>query len=249
MFHFRPPWKGFRQSLTPIVGLDVPLPNIFHQIKSQDAAGVRTASFTNWEWFRYMTSLGYPTAVDHDYYCHMYDWCDRQLVAAAVAYLDVALRSADASYTFVYIGRVDADGEQKGFCGPEYMKSVDEADRLVGLLMDAVDRAERSPGPGRRSGVAVMLTSDHGGHDHSHFSFQDSDVVVPAFVRGPRATGSGGGVEREAGNGSMFRREIRNVDYAPTAVEWLGLKPSRWWKGDVMDEEVERSRRRVAAGG
>lgn len=208
-------------------------PCIWQQIKSQDVT-IRTASFTNWNWFWYVTSLGLPTALDYDFFCDDYSTCDEQSVLAAVDYLENALVSAESTYTFIYIGNVDGTGHSTSWCGPEYMAAVDEADRLVGLLMDVVDRAELDTDPDRvPAKITVMLSSDHGGHDSGHGSFQDSDLIIPGFIRSPRSYGGGGG--------EQFRHEVSNVDYAPTAMEWLGLKPSPWWQGRVLKQAMEQS--------
>jgi Type I phosphodiesterase / nucleotide pyrophosphatase len=228
---------GYDQEITPSMGPDVAFPCIWQQIKSQDTT-IRTASFTNWNWFWYVTSLGLPTALDYDYYCDDYTTCDEQLVLAATEYLENAIRSADSTYTFVYIGNIDGTGHRSGWCGRQYMSAVDEADRLVGLLMDVVDRAELDVDPDRiPAKITVMLGTDHGGHLFTHWSFQDSDLIIPSFIRGPRiSSGSGGG--------QQFRHEVNNVDYAPTAMEWLGLKPNPWWHGRVLEQAMEQSKNR-----
>ena len=162
-----------------------------------------------------------PTALDYDFYCNDYNTCDEELVLTAAKYLEDALISSDSTYTFVYIGNVEGTGHTSGWCGTEYMAAVDEADRLVGILMDVVDRAELNTDPDRQPAkVTVMLSTDHGGLARTHGLPIDTDLIIPgllpAFIRGPRTTGDGGGTE--------FRHEVSNVDYAPTAMEWLGLK-------------------------
>jgi len=224
---------GFSQDITPSTGPNVGFPCVWQHIKSQDA-GIRTASFTNWQWFNYITSYGLPTALDYDFYCHDYQTCDEKLVHNAVDYIEGAMSAAESTYTFVYIGNVDGTGHSDGWCGTKYLSAVDEADRLVGLLMDVVDRVEVGDTGREPTKVTVMLSSDHGGHNTGHGSFQDSDLIVPAFIRGPLATGGGGG--------KKFRHEVSNVDFVPTAMEWLGLKPNPWWRGRVLKESLEPSK-------
>jgi len=224
---------GYNQPITPSMGPSVGFPCAWQHIKSQDA-GIRTASFTNWEGFDYITSYGLPTALDYDFFCYDYSTCDEELVLAAADYIEQAMNSAESTYTFIYIGNVDGTGHSSGWCGTEYMSYVDEADRLVGLLMDVVDRVEVGDTSREPTKVTVMLSADHGGHLRTHGSYLDSDIIVPAFIRGPLATGGGGG--------KKFRHEVRNVDYLPTAMEWLGLKPNPWWKGRVLEESLELSK-------
>ena len=83
---------GFPQSITPKTGTHIPLPCIWHALKSQDV-NLRTATFTDWDWFWYITSMGLPGSIDHDVYCQTaihgkYRDCDTSLVVNASAYLD-----------------------------------------------------------------------------------------------------------------------------------------------------------------
>jgi len=211
----------------------VGFPCAWQHIKSQDA-GIRTAAFTNWDWFHYITSFGLPTALDYEFYCDDYSVCDEELVLTAADYVEQATNSAESTYTFVYIANVDGTGHSYGWCGTEYMSYVDEADRLVGLLMDVVDRVEVGDASREPTKVTVMLSTDHGGHDYGHGAFQDSDLIMPAFIRGPRVSTVDRGVQ--------FRREVRNVDFVPTATEWLGLKPNPWWTGSVLEQSMGRSK-------
>ena len=128
-------------------------------------------------------------------------------------------QSADASYTFVYVAHTDTTGHTFGWCGQRYLNMIDFADGLVGQLLDVIDEA------GLTDEVTVLLSTDHGGHNFSHGSWQDSDIVIPLFVRGP-------GFRKN----EEFRHEVRNWDLAPTALEVLGVKQSPWWKGKVLSE-------------
>jgi predicted AlkP superfamily pyrophosphatase or phosphodiesterase len=225
---------GFKELITPSTGPSVAFPCIWQQIKSQDST-VRTATFTNWDWFWYVTSMGLPNAIDFDYYCDNYATCDPELVSRAADYLNRTLigSTAESSYTFVYIGNVDEFGHTYGWCTPKYMEEVDIADQLVGQLLDVVDASGLAD-----TDVTVMLSSDHGGHLRGHGAETDSDIVIPAFVRGP-------GIRR----GVEFRHEVSNVDYVPTAMEMLGLKPSPWWKGHVLWEAFESTPADAIAAG
>jgi len=218
---FRPPWMGFREPITPSMGLTVPFPCVWHEIKAQDRT-IRTATFTNWNWFYYITSMGIPNALDHDFYCSDQHTCDQELVNASIAYLKQNFRSTESSYTFVYIGNVDETGHKYGWCKKEYLAEVDLADKQVGQLLDVVDAS------GLADRITVMVSADHGGFGTSHGAHADSDIIVPVFIRGP-------GIRR----GTEFRHEVRNIDFPPTALESLGLRQSKWWKGDVMWEAFE----------
>ena len=73
--------------------------------------------------------------------------------------------------------------------------------------------------------VLVTLSSDHGGLNYGHGSYADHDLMIPMFLRGP-------GVKVNY----TFAFDVENKQMVPTAFYALGMKPSRWWKGKVMDE-------------
>ena len=132
------------------------------------------------------------------------------------------LRSAESSYTFVYIGDVDeSGGHQAGWCSSDYLKVVDYSDELVGRLLDIVDASGRTD-------VAVLLNTDHGGHNHTHGLPLDDDLRIPIILRGPE-------IRRDV----KFRGNVRNLDLAPTIAEMLGLAASPQWSGRVLWEAFE----------
>ena len=55
-----------------------------------------------------------------------------------------------------------------------YLDCIDTLDVLIGLLLAAVEGHD----------VLVLMSSDHGGHDYSHGSYIDEDLLIPMFVRG-----------------------------------------------------------------
>ena len=40
-----------------------------------------------------------------------------------------------------------------------------------------------------------------------------------------------------------FLYKVRNMDLIPTAVHMLGLEPSLWWEGAVLEEAFENNSR------
>ena len=62
------PWNGFDELITPVTGLNYPIPNVAYYLKGWDA-NIRTAAFYNWPWFYEMFGRGSPGSVDIDFYC------------------------------------------------------------------------------------------------------------------------------------------------------------------------------------
>jgi arylsulfatase A-like enzyme len=77
------------------------------------------------------------------------------------------------------------------------------------------------------SDAAVVLTADHGEelyHGHiGHARLYDECVRVPCYVRPP------------AGTDIELSVSMRQLDLAPTVVDWLGLEPPRDWVGASYD--------------
>lgn len=171
-----------------------------------------------------MTNVGFPGAVDvEERQLPTYDLTDPVLVRRATAYLQSALSSAERTYTFLFLGNVDESGHKFSWCGSKYNEAVATVDRQIGKLLDVID--EHDP---RQAETLVLVTTDHGGTGFWHNLYSDQDLLVPMFVRGA-------GVRRN----HTFRNNVYNVDVAPTVAHALGLKPSPYWVGRVMEDAFE----------
>lgn len=146
--------------------------------------------------------------------------------AVEVAYGDrrVAERAAHwiqgsrPALLFVHLPGVDAAGHTYGWMSPEYLEAAQEADRAVGVLLEALEDA----GIGTRT--AVLLTSDHGGHGKVHGSSLPEDTSIVWILWGP---------------GIASGREVTGVriyDCAPTVLYLLGLPVPVQWRGRVVRE-------------
>ncbi|MDD5151147.1 MAG: alkaline phosphatase family protein, partial [Flavobacterium sp.] len=66
------------------------------------------------------------------------------------------------TFTFIHFDHIDHAGHEYGHGSPEYYKSVEKADALLGLLFQAIQKA------GIADETMVIVTSDHGGIGHGH---------------------------------------------------------------------------------
>lgn len=223
---WRPPWKGFSQSITPTTGLDIPFPTVYRQLKAQDA-NIRTASFYDWDWHHNIMDYGDPGSMDIDFYCSTglnggVNQCDSYLASNASVYLREALFASESTYTFVYFDSLDSAGHGNGWCTEAYLDAVDFVDGLVGVVLDAIDDVNMA------DEVTVFLSSDHGGLGTGHGCWNDACLLIPLFTRGP-------GIREN----HQFEHAVRNQDIVTTAVHQMGFKLSPWWKGQVMKEAFE----------
>ncbi|MDH5676444.1 MAG: alkaline phosphatase family protein [Myxococcales bacterium] len=159
-------------------------------------AGLTTALFVGKRKLEHLLS---PESKSHFEVGGVY--CNR-VTRLAVPYIE----SADPGVVFVHFSDPDGAGHRYGWMSPQYMEAVRRADRCVAELIAAVetrDALERT---------LVLLTSDHGGHDHNHGSRLQSDREIPWILWGGPAQ-----PQRRIG------RTIYNTDTAATILHALGL--------------------------
>ena len=71
----------------------------------------------------------------------------------------------------------------------------------------------------------LILTADHGGYRFGHGLFNKACMYIPALYLGP-------GVKQ----GYKITQYTSNKDFAPTALNALGLKPGEFMTGRVLEE-------------
>src|SRR5680860_1868474 len=72
----------------------------------------------------------------------------------AVAYIE----GKKPTFTFIHFDHVDHAGHEYGHGTPQYYKSVEKADKLLGRVINAIKKA------GMEKETLVILSADHGGH-------------------------------------------------------------------------------------
>lgn len=176
------------------------------------AAGRRTAFFYNWEPLR---DLARPGSLDFAFFRNSQHAPDGDDATAAAVVQHLEREQPD--FLFVYFGTVDAVGHDCGWLSPEYLAQLERVDRAVGVVLDALS-----------DGDAVVLQSDHGGHERNHGQAIPEDLTVPWVVAGP-------GVRR----GHKVQAPVSLLDTAPTIVRLLGLAPHPKWEGRSPEEIFE----------
>lgn len=108
----------------------------------------------------------------------------------------------------MYLGYLDEAGHAYGWMSDGYFKALDNS-------WDNIDRIVRT----LPEDYAVIVTSDHGGHDRSHGTEMPEDMTIPFIA---------------FGNGIEWDKELSNVsiiDIAPTVAAMLEINPDKDWEG------------------
>jgi len=153
-----------------------------------------------------------------DGFARLFDNADADKVEHPKGPAQTAERSADyfqaekPDFLFVHLDLVDDAGHEHGHGSPAYYRSVEEADRLVGVILDAVQAA------GIAEGTVVLVTSDHGGVGKGHGGSTMREIEIPWILRGP-----GVAVGRE------ITAPVNTYDTAATVAHVLGVNPPECW--------------------
>ena len=97
---------------------------------------------------------------------------------------------------------------ERGEKDKEINASLAEAERVIDALGDE---------------YSIILTADHGGHDHCHGSELDEDMTIPVFVFD----------EKYPKGKELYCVSI--LDIAPTVLKLLGTATDADWQGKVIE--------------
>ncbi|MCS6826063.1 MAG: alkaline phosphatase family protein [Caldilinea sp.] len=186
-----------------------PLPGLIEQAKQ---AGKRCYFFHNWEPLR---DLNRPEMLELAFYqntCYTPEG-DRQIAEIAARW--IAVDRPD--FAFVYFGTVDVAGHQFGWMSDAYLRQIEQVDKAVGMVLDALQPAD-----------TVLLQSDHGGHDRTHGTESAEDMLIPWVIAGPS-------VRRNY----VIQTELTLLDTAPTLARILQIPAHPLWEGRCIDEIFE----------
>jgi len=122
-----------------------------------------------------------------------------------------ALANHPADFSFVYLGHTDAAGHDYTWMSDEYLAAIGRADVQVGRVVDALS-----------NGATVIVTADHGGHDRTHGTTMNEDMLIPIVIAGPNITP--GAIDEPASI----------LDIAPTVASLLGAPLPPEWSGRAL---------------
>lgn len=130
-----------------------------------------------------------------------------------------AIASHDLHLMFVHFGEPDGTGHRQGWMSTAYLEQVAHMDALIGRVLDALNEKCIL------DQTLVIVTSDHGGHDQTHFLNIPEDRFIPFILNGP-----------DIAAGRTLCEQVRVMDAAATALAFLDLPIDVAADGRVVTE-------------
>ena len=176
--------------------------------------GKTTAAFYSWEYFR---NLSAPGSLDYSHFTNSgsVENCDIEIAQAAAGYL--TFRCPD--FCFVYFEGTDIAGHRAGFMSAEYLDAIETADTALGIILNALERANLS------DHYSIILHSDHGGINYHHMENTAEVMTIPWIVFGP-------GVRQKY----IITGKVNIIDTAPTLAGLMDIPAHHTWQGQAIGE-------------
>ena len=189
------PTKGFIQH-----------PTIFN---AAEARGLKTAAFVGKFKLRHILPAGTIDTFERPgYYC-------KKVSDEAARHIE----REKPTLTFVHFSDPDEAGHSRGWMSESQKRAALAADACLGTIYRALERA------GILDETLVIVSADHGGHNHNHSGALASDREIPWIAAGP-------GVRR----GYNIRSTVSTMDTAATVLAALGLRPNTKLTGKPVTE-------------
>lgn len=166
------------------------------------AAGLKTIIYSGKEKLQQVTE---PTSLDQ------FVWINDRDKVVMQTLLDNFPQ--DFGVLFIHFATTDDMGDVYGWLSPEQLSVIYRADEALGALLAKLDSANL------RAETLLIVTADHGGHDHTHGSSRPEDMTIPWVASGP-------GIQPK-----RLTSKIVTMDTAATAAYYLGLKIPEEWDG------------------
>lgn len=183
-------------------------PSVFQVLKEQ-VEGVRTAFYYNWINLFYPYNKEYLDEVsflEEDGYVPNYEKALRFM----------ADHRDEPTVVFLYSVHTDHAGHNHKWMSPEYIRSIEEADQQIGLLLDKM-KAE-----GLYEDTHFLFLSDHGGINYGHGGTTSDEMIVPWGIVGP-------GVR----SGMKIEEPNNTVNTAATILYLFRVEKPAAWTGEV----------------
>jgi len=194
-------WNNWR----PTKGF-IHVPTIF---KAAEEQGLKTAAFVGKFKLRHILPAGSIGVFERPgYYC-------KKVSDEAARYIE----KERPALTFVHFSDPDEAGHSDGWMSDSQKRAALAADACLGTIYRSLEKA------GILDDTLVIVSADHGGHNHNHSGALASDREIPWIASGPRVR-----------KGYRIRSLVSTMDTAATALMALGIQPLTKLSGKPVSE-------------
>ena len=194
-------WQPNKFDIAPVaVGPGGIFPTIFSVLKEQRPQA-KLACFHDWDGFGRLFERAAVEKVEDAK-------GPKKAVDRAVEYF----KTAQPQFTFIHLDHVDHAGHKFGHGTPEYYRAVEEADRLIGQVLEGLKQA------GMESRTVLLVTADHGGIGKKHGGATMAEIEIPWILHGPGVAA-----------GKEITAPVNTYDTAATIAHLFGLTPPSCW--------------------
>lgn len=181
-------------------------PTIFSVIREQMPTA-ETGCLFEWDGIKYLVDT-----LSISYVAQAANWekDSRQLVGMATEYI----KTKKPEFIAVCNDQLDHTGHTEGHDTPAYYKTLDDIDKQIGLIMQAVKDA------GIWDNTVFILTADHGGINKGHGGQTLQEMQIPFIICG-----------KNIKKGMVITDAMMQYDCAATIAEIFGLKRPQSWRG------------------
>jgi predicted AlkP superfamily pyrophosphatase or phosphodiesterase len=199
-------WTPEKATIQPTVkGSDKMFPTIFGLVREQRPSA-KIAVFHDWDGFGRLFERQAVDVINNPK--GKPEVTPVATTEQAIAYI----KQEKPLLTFIHLDHVDHAGHEKGHGTPDYYQSVEEADRLIGLILAGLEEA------GIANSTALLITSDHGGVRKGHGGNSMAELEIPWILSGPGVAA-----------GKEITSPVNTYDTAATVAYLLGIKPPAAW--------------------
>jgi len=82
-------------------------------------------------------------------------------------------------FSFIYIGHPDEVGHEHQWGSPQYIKALEDVDKILGEFFAALKDADMF------EGTHFIVVTDHGGVKHGHGGLSMAEIEIPWIIAGP----------------------------------------------------------------